>query len=312
MKIAVMGAGAVGAYVGGRLAESGHDVTLIARGAHLAALQRDGLTIKSPLGSVAGLAIKATDDPSEIGPVDIVIFGVKMWDTEAAAAGLAPLLTSDTRVVTLQNGIDSVATISRHVPGEQVVGAVIYLGVAIKKPGVVHNPGGAHQIILGDHDGDAQIARFASALESSTGIGATLSPNVRRTIWEKFIRLVALSGSTTLTRKTVGEVLGNPETRKFFVALLEEVVAVANAEGQDFGPDDIASGLAFFDDQPPSFKSSMLEDLENGKRLELPWLSSRVCELAENYRIAVPANRAAHWGLVLHKEGKASEPSDRG
>lgn len=306
MKIAVMGAGAVGAYVGGRLAEAGHDVTLIARGAHLAALQRDGLKINSPLGSVTGLAIRATDNPGEIGPVDIVIFGVKMWDTEAAAIGLASLLASDTRVVTLQNGIDSVATISHHVPEAQVVGAVIYLGVAIEKPGVIHNPGGAHQIILGDQNGDTRIARFASALESAPGIGATLSPNVRRTIWEKFIRLVALSASTTLTRKTVGEVLGNPETRTFFIALLEEVAAVANAEGQDFGPDDIASGLAFFDGQPPTFKSSMLEDLENGKRLELPWLSSRVCELAEKHRIAVPANRAAHWGLILHRNGSLS------
>lgn len=303
MKIAVMGAGAVGAYVGGRLAQSGNDVTLIARGAHLAALREKGLVIDSPLGAVDGLAISATDNPDEIGPVDIVLFAVKMWDTETAAQSLAPMLSPETRVVTLQNGIDSVDAISRHVGPDQVVGAVIYLGVAIASPGVIYNPGGTHQIILGDHNGDPGIAGFAAALEEAPAIGATISTNVRRTIWEKFIRLVALSASTALTRKCIGDVLGNPVTRSYFVALLEEVAAVANAEGQDFGQDDIDTGLAFFESLPPSFKASMLEDLENGRRLELPWLSSRVCELADAHGISVPANKAAHWGLTLHKDG---------
>lgn len=304
MRIAIMGAGAIGGYVGARLAQAGEDVTLIARGAHLDAIKDRGLVVDSPLGAVDGMMIAATDRPLEVGPVDLVLFTVKLWDTDQAARSLAPLLGPATKVVTLQNGIDSVAAISRHVPARQVVGGVIYLFAVIDRPGVILNAGGVHTMILGAHGGDPHIARLAAALEDVPGLDAGLSSDIRRTTWQKFIRLVALSGSTALTRKPIGDVLGNDVTRAFFRSLLAEVVAVANADGQDFPVAEVEQGMAFADGLPPGFKASMLQDLERGHRLELPWLSARVCALARRHGLAVPANQAASWGLTLHQDGR--------
>lgn len=306
MKIAVMGAGAIGAYVGARLAQAGEDVTLIARGAHLEAIRERGLAIDSPLGAVDGLKLAATGNPAEVGPVDLVLFTVKLWDTDSAAKAMAPLIGPQTRVVTVQNGIDSVAAISRHVPGHQVVGGVIYLFAVIDRPGVIRNSGGVHKLIAGVHGGDPQVATLVAALGRAPGIEGALSNDIRRTIWEKYFRLVALSASTALTRRPIGEVLGNEVTRGFFTALLEEVVvvAVANTDGQDFSAEDVQQAIAFFEGLPPGFRSSMLDDLERGNRLELPWLSSRVCELAERHGIAAPANHAARWGLLLHQDNQ--------
>lgn len=303
MKVAVMGAGAIGGYLGARLAQAGADVSLVARGAHLDAIRRNGLTIDSPLGSVDGLNLAATDDPKEIGEVDLVLFTVKLWDTGDAAQAIKPLVGPETKVITVQNGIDSVDAISAHIPPTQVVGGVIYLFAVISKPGVIENSGGVHRMIVGDHGGDPHIAELPGLLETVPGIGLELSSNIRRTIWEKYIRLVALSAATALTRAPIGAVLGNEVTRDFFTRLLEEAVAVANADGQDFMQDDVKAGLEFFDQLPPGFKASMLEDLERGNRLELPWLSSRLCELAGQHGLDAPAHQAARWGLTLHQGG---------
>ena len=148
MKIAVMGAGGVGAYVGARLQAEGEQVAFIARGAHLAAMQSDGLRIESPAGDVHLPVVNASDDPARIGAVDLVLFTVKLWDTEQAARVLAPLLGLHTRVVTLQNGIDSVEMISLYVPRTQVVGGVIYVSAVISRPGVITSPGGFHRIVV--------------------------------------------------------------------------------------------------------------------------------------------------------------------
>ncbi len=303
MKVAVMGAGAMGGYLGARLAQSGADVSLIARGAHLETIRQNGLTIDSPLGSVDGLKLDATDSPEEIGEVDLVLFTVKLWDTDQAAQAIKPLIGPATRVITVQNGIDSVDAISAHVPAAHVVGGVIYLFAVISKPGVIENSGGVHRMIVGDQEGDPHIAALPGLLEEVPGIDLELSSNVRRTIWEKYIRLVALSAATALTRAPIGEVLGNEVTREFFTSLLEEAVAAANADGQDFTQDDVKAGLDFFDGLPPGFKASMLEDLERGNRLELPWLSSRLCELADKHGLDTPAHQAARWGLTLHQNG---------
>ncbi len=299
MKVAIMGAGAIGAYVGARLAQAGLEVALIARGDHLHAIRKYGLTIESPLGEVSGLGLTATDKPQDIGVVDLVIFTVKLWDTQTAARAMQPLIGPHTRVVTLQNGIDSVATISKHVARDQVVGGTIYLFAVIDRPGVIRNSGGVHKMIFGADNGNPMIARLADALERAPGIDGLMSDDIRHTIWQKYIRLVPLSAATALTRKPVGEVRGNAITRGFLQSLLEELVAVAGAEGHEFTGDQISEGMAFYDGLPEEFKSSMLEDVERENRLELPWLSTRVCELGELHGIATPANWAAKCGLHL-------------
>src|SRR4051794_25709130 len=163
MKIAIMGAGGVGAYVGARLQEAGEDVAYIARGAHLAAMQRDGLRIESDSGNLHLAQVKASDDPARIGVVDAVLFTVKLWDTEAAARALQPLLGAHTRVITLQNGIDSVAMIARHVPRAQVIGGSIYVSAVIARPGVISSVGAFHRIVVDVAGGDRIVAELCAA-----------------------------------------------------------------------------------------------------------------------------------------------------
>ena len=160
MKIAVVGAGGIGGYVGGRLAEAGESVHLVARGRHLEALRRNGLRIECPLGDVTLPGIEATDDPAEIGPVDVVVFAVKLGGTDAAARSLAPLIGGHTRIVTLQNGIDSKEMIARHVDETQIAAGCTYLSAHIREPGVIHAPGGAHGLIIDELSGDPAIAAF--------------------------------------------------------------------------------------------------------------------------------------------------------
>jgi 2-dehydropantoate 2-reductase len=301
MRIAIMAAGGVGGYVGGRLAEAGEEVHFLARGAHLEALRQDGLRIDSPFGDAHLPGIHVTDDPAEIGPVDLVLFAVKLWDTKDAAASLNPLIGPETRVLTLQNGIDSIDMIAGHVERERIVGGVIYLGTVIDRPGVIRNTGGIKRLIA-DRRGGPAIAAFVEACNRCVGLDAETTDDHPRAMWEKYVTLVAMSGSTGLTRRPAGDILKNPETRRFLRMLIEETIAVARARGIAL-PEGFDDRMAWFDRLPPVFKASMLEDLERGRRLELPWLSSRIHGLGKELGITTPANSAVHYGLILHQEG---------
>jgi 2-dehydropantoate 2-reductase len=303
MRIAIMAAGGVGGYVGGRLAEAGEEVHFLARGAHLEALKKDGLFIESPFGDLHLPDIHVTDDPAEIGPVDLVLFAVKLWDTKAAAASLAPLIGPETRVLTLQNGIDSIDMIAGHVERERVAGGVIYLGTVIDRPGIIRNTGGIKRLIADRQSGNAAIAGFVEACNRCIGLDAELTDDHPRAMWEKYVTLVAMSGSTGLTRRPAGDILANPETRALLRMLIEETIAVARARGIALPEAFAEERMAWFDRLPPVFKASMLEDLERGRRLELPWLSSRIHGLGKELGIATPANSAVHYGLILHQEG---------
>ena len=301
MKIAVMGAGGVGGYVGGRLAEAGEDVHFIARGRHLEALQANGLRIESPLGDAMLPDIHATNDPAGIGPVDLVLFTVKLTDTDAAAASLAPLVGPQTRILTLQNGIDSADMIARHVPRQQIAAGIIFIAVHVKEPGIVAHPGGMHAMTV-DAMGGAMAAFFA-ACEKAVGIEAIATDQPEQTVWRKFIALVAFSGVTAITRLPIGAAYANPDTLAFMRQLLDENIAIANACRQDFGPDDGEKIVKLFAGQPADQKSSMLIDLENGKPLELPWLSGRVHQLGKELGIATPANSAVWAALCPYVNG---------
>jgi 2-dehydropantoate 2-reductase len=303
MKIAVMGAGGVGGYVGGRLADAGEEVHFIARGRHLEALKARGLRIESPFGDAVLPEIHASDDPAEIGPVDLVLFTVKLADTDSAAAALAPLVGPQTRIVTLQNGIDSATMIARHVPRDQIAAGAIALAARIREPGVIVNVGSMHRMTIDAMDGNATMAAFFTACEKAVGIEAVPTDEPERTVWRKFITLVALSGVTAITRLPIGATYANPDTLAFMRQLLDENIAVANASGQNFGTDDAEETINFFSTQPYDLKSSMLVDLENGKPLELPWLSGRIHQLGRELGIATPANSAVWAALCPYVDG---------
>ncbi len=305
MRIAIMGAGGVGGYVGVRLQAAGEDVAYVARGAHLAAMLRDGLRLEDPAGSVHLASVRASDDPAKIGAVDLVLFAVKLWDTDIAAASLSPLLAPHTRVLTLQNGIDSVEMISRHVPPSQVVGGVIYVSAYIQRPGVIASPGGLHRIIADAAGGNAVMARFFDACSRATGIEAAATPDIDRAIWEKFVVLAAVSGATALLRASMGPIIANPQTRAFIRQLLDEGVAIAAGAGHAMADGMAEKMLDRIASMPPSFRSSMAEDLEHGRRLELQWLSGRMHGLGLLHGVPTPAHTAVYRGLLLHADGAA-------
>lgn len=305
MRIGIMAAGAVGGYLGARLAAAGHDVVFFARGAHLDALRANGLKIESPLGDLQ-LGVHATDDPASVEPVDVVVFAVKLWDTEKAGVQIKPIVTSDTRVITLQNGVDSVERLAPILGEDVVVGGTAVIATVIKTPGVISHSSRFAQIRCGRADGrnDATLAAFVTAARSA-GIDITLSESIERDRWEKFVFLVGLSGATALTRMPIGAVLADPDTRAYFRALLEEVVAVGRAKGVSLAPDFGEDRFNYALSVPYGMKASLLHDLERGNRLEIDWLAGHVVELGRALGIEVPANTGVYAALKLHRLGRA-------
>jgi 2-dehydropantoate 2-reductase len=291
MKIAVFGSGAVGAYFGGRLAAAGEDVAFLARARQLDALRRDGLTIVSPKGDLRLSHVKATDRPDEIGPADIVLFAVKLYDAEAAASHLASLIGNDTAVITVQNGVDVVDTVSRHVGYEHVAGGCAYIMAAIVAPGRIRHTAN-DSLLFGERDGSRspRLMAFEAAAQRA-GFGATLSTNIDRDLWTKFVRLATWSGMTTVARSPMGVIRHDPALMAMMSSALDEAIAVGRALGIPLPASLVEETVTFVRSFPNSAKSSMLEDLEHGRRLELPWLSGAVCRMGREAGVSTPIHQ---------------------
>ncbi len=305
MRIAIMAAGAVGGYFGARLAAAGHEVAFIARGAHLEAIRQNGLKIESPLGDLHLKDAHATDDPAAVGPVDVVLFAVKLWDTEKSAAQAKPLLGPHTRVITLQNGVDSVERLTPILGADAVVGGTAYIATTIGSPGVIVHGGPFAQMRCGrpGNQADPQLKVFVEAARKAN-IDAVLVDDIERERWEKFVFLVAMSGATGSTRMSLGPIITDPDTRALFHRLMSEVVAVGTKKGVRLAPDFVDARMRFADMAPPTFKASLLHDLERGNRLELDWLAGKVVALGKEVGVATPANEFVYAVLKLHRMGK--------
>ena len=300
-----MGAGGVGGFFGGRLANAGYDVSFVARGAHLKAMRERGLTIENePQGDIHVPRVKATDDPASLGVVDVVVLAVKLWDTEKAAGAIKPLVGPDTAVVSLQNGVIKDDILRRAFGDAAVMGGVGYVATHISRPGVIHQTGTMQRVIVGEYDGrrSARVAALHEALLGA-GIKAEISDDIRRTLWEKYVFLVGLSGSTTTMRSTIGPIRQNPQTRAFLFDLMKETVAVGRAHGVNLPEDYAEQRLAFVDTMAVDMTSSMHHDLNSGNPLEVRWLSGGVVELGAQVGVPTPANRAVWDILALHAEG---------
>lgn len=304
MRIAAMAAGAVGGYFGGRLAAAGHDVSFIARGAQLEAIRKNGLKIESPHGDLHLKDARATSDPKEVGPVDVVLFAVKLWDTESAAEMAKPLVGPQTRVITLQNGVDSVERLAPILGADTVVGGSAYIASVIGAPGVISHTSQFARMVCGRIDGkpDALLADFTAAAKAA-GIDIKQTESINRERWEKFVFLVGLSGATGALRAPLGKILGDPDTRAFFSSLMAEVLALAKAKGVTLAPDFLDSRMKFADTAPPGMKASLLHDLERGNRIELDWLAGKVVALGRELGMPTPANAAVYAVLKLHRMG---------
>jgi 2-dehydropantoate 2-reductase len=303
MRIGVMGAGGVGGYFGGRLAQAGHQVTFVARGAHLAALRERGLTLRSPLGD-ATLRVRATEDPAATGPVDVVLFAVKLWDTEPAAERIRPLVESGAVVIPLQNGVESIERIGAVLGPTRIMGGAAYIFARIAEPGVIVHTGRVARLRFGPVD-PAQRAGAAAFLAAcrEANVEAELTDDILRVLWEKFVLLVAVSGTTSVARSPIGVVRADPDLRWLLETTMREAWAAGRARGVALADSLVAQQLAFVDGLAPELKSSIAGDLEAGGRLEAPWLAGAVARMAQAAGIEAPANRAIYAALKPFLDG---------
>ena len=306
MKIAAMAAGAVGAYFGGRLQAGGHDVAYIARRAHLEALRRDGLKIESVHGDLHLSKVNATPDPKEVGPVDVVLFAVKLWDTETAAELAKPLVGPNTRVITLQNGVDSYERVSAILGKEQTCPGTAYIAAVLGGPGVMRHTSKFATMRVGRMDGkpDARLAAFVEAAKASN-IDIQPQDDMNRERWQKFIFLSSMAGVNCMTREPIGKVLADPDTRAFYKKLMQECLAVGQKAGARVPDAWVDDRMTFSDNAPPGMKASMFHDLEAGNRLELDWLTGKVVSLGHQLGVPVPASEAVYAAVKLHRMGSA-------
>ncbi len=305
MRIAAMAAGAVGGYFGARMAAAGHDVFFIARGANLAAMKANGLTLDSVHGDLHLPTPNVTDDPKSVGPVDIVLFAVKLWDTETAAEQARPLVGAKTRVITLQNGVDSVERIAPILGADQTVGGAAYIASVIASPGVIKQTSHFAKMRFGraDKRPDATLQAFADAGKAAK-IDVGISADINVELWEKFIFLTAMAGSTAALRSAIGPIRADPELRGFFRALMEEAYAVGKAKGVALAPNFVEGRMKFLDTVEAGMKASMAHDLERGNRIELDWLAGKVRSLGRALNIPTPASDTVYTALKLHRMGK--------
>lgn len=300
MRICVFGAGGLGGYFGARLARAGADVHLIARGAHLAALRASGLTVRSVLGDFR-VELPATDDPQAVGPVDIVLFTVKSYDTEQAATQLAPLLRTTkpdrpaTGVISFQNGIDNEEKIADAVGWEHVVGGVSYIFAKLSEPGVISHTGGPSNLIFGEFNGE-RTRRVEDFLDQCrrADIKAEIATDIRIALWSKYAFLCAMAGMTSAIRLPVGEIRSDPQARDFLRTLIEEGWRLARAEGAGLPDDFVDRQMSFVDGLEAGGFSSLHHDLTTGHRMELEALHGELVRRAERARIDVPATRAVY------------------
>jgi 2-dehydropantoate 2-reductase len=291
MRIAVVGAGGVGAGFGAALAKAGADVTFIARGAHLAAMKSAGLKVQSPRGDTHLAPTQATDDPASIGAVDFVLFCVKLWDVESAGQAIKPLIGPDTAVIPLQNGIDAAERLIPILGSKAVMGGVAQISASIIAPGVVQQVGTFMRMIFGELDGSkSKRAEDFLALCLKSGFDATLSEQILTELWMKFILLASNAGIMALTRQPIGKLRDDPDLRPIFMAAWREAIDVGRARGVTLPADALEKILDFTSHAPPAMKASMALDLERGSRLELPWLGGKVVELGRQLGVPTPTH----------------------
>lgn len=309
MKIAILGAGGVGGYFGAKLAAHGNDVTFIARGAHAAAMAQAGLTVLSEAGDLQVQPVRLHQDAIATGLVDIVLVAVKMYDLEAAAAIVKPLLAIDTAVVPFQNGVEAVAMLERALGRRNVCGGVAYIGAGIERPGVIRHTGSMARLLFGElRPTDSWRLETLQAACQGAGIDAVLSPAIEAEIWKKFLFLAPYAAITCLARAPIGAVRADPQLWRQLEALVHEAAAVARSRGIALASGIEADRLQLARNLPAGMRSSMLQDLEAGRRLELDWLTGAVVRLGAETGVATPVSQEVYATLAPLRDGAVAEP----
>jgi 2-dehydropantoate 2-reductase len=292
MRFAILGSGAVGGYFGAKLAKSGQDVTFIARGAHLEAMRSKGLEIRSAKLGDFTVRAAAESDTSKVGPVDVVIVAVKAYDNATALPMLKPMLAGTTVVLTLQNGVDSVDDVSAIAGERRTLGGTTYVATALEGPGLIVQTGVHRSIIFGEVFGDRgritpRVQKIADAM-TAADIQVTPVADGRVPIWDKFVYLAAFSGFTGASRLAIGHIWKHPHVQEMFYACCREVAAIAKAEGVTLSADRFDTLREYMNNIPPTTRSSLLIDLEQGKRIEVEALQGAAVRRAEKHGVPVP------------------------
>jgi len=304
MRIAVVGAGGVGGGYGAALAKAGADVTFIARGAHLAAMKSKGLKVESARGDTHLESTQATDDPKTVGPVDFVLFCVKLWDVESAGEAIKPMVAADTAVIPLQNGVDAAERLAPILGKDAVMGGVANISATIAEPGVIRQTGTVMRMVFGELDGrkSARAEAFAAMCQKA-GIEGVLSPAILTDLWMKFILLASNASIMALARLPVGKLRDDPDIAPWFTTAYEEVTAVGRAVGVALPADAVDKTLNFNRNAPPQLMPSMAVDLLRGNRIELPWLSGKVVELGRKHGVPTPTHAFMYAALKPYVMG---------
>ncbi len=307
MRFLILGAGGVGGYLGARLAADGNDVTFVARGAHRDAMARDGLRLRSPLGDLHIEHPNLYGDPATTGLCDVILVCVKMWDNEAAVELMRPLLTHDTAVISLQNGVEAEDQLAAALGPQHVLGGVARIAVKIAEPGVIEQTGDFARFVVGERDGGStwRLDGLVAACEAA-GIDIVASSDIGLELWNKFVLLTPFAGAACLFRLPIGGILADGERRAQLAALVAETAAVGRAKGAGLAPDVESRAMQAYADFPAEMKPSMLHDLEAGRRLEVDWLNGAVVRLGRELGVETPASRAVVEALEPVKLGRGS------
>jgi 2-dehydropantoate 2-reductase len=309
MRFTIVGSGAVGGYYGAKLARAGHDVTFIARGAHLDAIRREGLSVKSSLGNFTVRA-RAQSDPAEAPAADVVILAVKAYSNDAALRLVERAVRSNAVALTLQNGVDSVDELAAVVDRRQVLGGSTYIAAAVASPGVIEQTGTHRRIVFGEVFGDSKSvsARVRAIHDAFAAADIESEPvaDAHVPIWEKFCYLVPFAGFTGAARLPIGPLWADPTIRQRFVDAVDEVESVARAEGVEVPRGMAARVAGYIDNIPGTTRSSLLIDLQQGKPIEVEALLGAVCRRAARHNVSVPIMSALYAVLKPYAAGAPS------
>jgi 2-dehydropantoate 2-reductase len=290
MRIAIFGAGAVGGYFGGRLAQAGEDVVLIARGGNLEAMKADGLRVESIAGNFVVDPVQATEDPNEVGLVDAILVAVKAWQVRQAAREMRPMVGSETFVVPLENGVEAPAQLAAVLGEKHVLGGLCRIISALVEPGHVRHAGISPTITFGEMDGrrSERAERLRDAFQRAEGVTPEIPADVRVAMWEKFLFIAALSGVGAVTRAPVGVLRSLPETRRMLEQAMEEILAVGQARGVALPREAITETMVFIDGLPPDGTASMQRDVMAGRPSELASQNGTVVRLGREASVETP------------------------
>lgn len=306
MRTIVLGTGGVGGYFGGLMARAGKDVGFVARGPHLAALQQHGLRLQSVKSGNFQVPVRASEQPADLGPADLVLFCVKSYDTESAAESLRPIMKPDTAVISLQNGVDNEEKIDAVLGPGHAMGGVAYIESTIAEPGLVAQLSGLCRLAFGELDGrrSERAQRIDEELRSSD-IDAVWADDINQSLWMKFMFICGLAGMTTLTGQPIGPIMECAESAAVLRSVMEEVAAVGRGAGVDLAEHAVDQNYKAMVNAPGTMKSSMQRDMERGRVIEVDALNGAVARLGARHGVSAPVNACISGCLKVMAANRA-------